>query len=91
LPGVALAAIVAVVAVAAAPAVAAIAPIPAMVIALLIGIALNPLARQPLYQAGEIGWITAILVVIAITATLAAGLLLVGDGGPGQPARHCRQ
>jgi uncharacterized integral membrane protein (TIGR00698 family) len=52
LPGVALAAAVAVAAVAAAPAVAAIAPIPAMVIALLIGIALNPIARQPLFQAG---------------------------------------
>ncbi len=52
MPGVALAAVVAVAAVAAAPAVAAIVPIPAMVIALLIGIALNPVARQPLFQAG---------------------------------------
>jgi uncharacterized integral membrane protein (TIGR00698 family) len=52
LPGLALSAAVAVLAVTAAPAVAPIAPIPAMVIALFIGIALNSLARRPLFQPG---------------------------------------
>jgi uncharacterized integral membrane protein (TIGR00698 family) len=52
LPGVALSALVAGAAVVAAPLVGRIIPIPAMVIALLMGIALNPLARQPLFQPG---------------------------------------
>jgi uncharacterized integral membrane protein (TIGR00698 family) len=52
LPGLALSAAVAVAATAAAPFVAPVAPIPAMVIALFIGIALNPLARRPLFQPG---------------------------------------
>ena len=52
LPGLALSALVAVVAVAVAPLVARLVPIPAMVIALFIGIALNPLARRPLFQPG---------------------------------------
>jgi uncharacterized integral membrane protein (TIGR00698 family) len=52
LPGVALSAAVAVAAVTAAPLVAPIAPIPAMVIALFIGMALHPLARRPLFQPG---------------------------------------
>jgi len=52
LPGLALSAAVAIAAVAAAPFVAPVAPIPAMVIALFIGIAVNPLARRPLFQPG---------------------------------------
>src|SRR5262249_34201367 len=52
LPGLALSAVVAVPATAAAPLVGRLVPIPAMVIALLIGIALNPLARRPLFQVG---------------------------------------
>jgi uncharacterized integral membrane protein (TIGR00698 family) len=52
LPGLLLSSLVAVAAVTAAPLVAAFAPIPAMVIALLIGIALNPLARRPWFQPG---------------------------------------
>ena len=52
LPGLALSALVAIAAVAVAPLVARLAPIPAMVIALFIGIALNPLARRPLFQPG---------------------------------------
>jgi uncharacterized integral membrane protein (TIGR00698 family) len=51
-PGLLLSTLVAIAAVAAAPLVAGLAPIPAMVIALLIGIALNPLARRPLFQPG---------------------------------------
>jgi uncharacterized integral membrane protein (TIGR00698 family) len=51
-PGLVLSALVAIAAVTTAPLVAGLAPIPAMVIALLIGIALNPLARRPLFQPG---------------------------------------
>src|SRR4051812_44577888 len=46
-PGVALATLVAIAAVAAAPLVARVFPIPAMVIALLFGIAFHPMARRP--------------------------------------------
>jgi uncharacterized integral membrane protein (TIGR00698 family) len=51
-PGLLLSTLVAITAVTAAPLVAGLAPIPAMVIALLIGIALNPLARRSLFQPG---------------------------------------
>lgn len=51
-PGVALSAAVAVAAVLAAPLVAKALPIPAMVIALIIGIALNSAARRPSFQPG---------------------------------------
>ena len=52
LPGLALAALVAIAALTAAPIIGRVAPIPAMVLALVIGIALNPLARQPLFHQG---------------------------------------
>ncbi len=52
LPGLALATLVAVAAVAMAPPLARLVPIPAMVIALVIGIALNPIACRPLLQTG---------------------------------------
>jgi uncharacterized integral membrane protein (TIGR00698 family) len=52
LPGLLLSALVAIAAVISAPAVAKVFPIPAMVIALVIGIALNPVARRPLFQPG---------------------------------------
>jgi uncharacterized integral membrane protein (TIGR00698 family) len=52
IPGVALSALVAAVAVALAPLVARAFPIPAMVIALAIGIVLNPIARRGLFQPG---------------------------------------
>ncbi len=52
LPGLLLSSLVAVAAVAAAPLVAKLVPIPAMVIALLIGIALNTVAERPLFQPG---------------------------------------
>lgn len=61
LPGIALSALVAVAAVAAAPVVGRFIPIPAMVIALLIGIALNPLARRALFQPGIIFCLKALL------------------------------
>jgi len=52
LPGLALSAMVAVVATLGAPFVARFAPIPAMVIALFVGIALNAVARRPAFQPG---------------------------------------
>jgi len=52
LPGLALSALVAVAALTFAPVIGRVAPIPAMVLALVIGIALNPLARQPLFLPG---------------------------------------
>ncbi len=52
LPGLMLSAAIALAAVQGAPYVARIFPIPAMVIALLIGIALHTLARRPLFQPG---------------------------------------
>lgn len=51
-PGVMLSALVAVLAVVGAPFVARIVTIPAMVLALLIGIALNPIAARPRFQPG---------------------------------------
>ena len=90
LPGVMLSSLVAVAAVAAAPLVAVVFPIPAMVIALLIGIALNSVAERPLFQPGIVfclktvlrwavallGATTAILVILAMAATLVAGFAL---------------
>jgi uncharacterized integral membrane protein (TIGR00698 family) len=52
LPGLILSALTAIAAVTAAPLLARLAPIPAMVIALVIGIALNPVARRPLFGPG---------------------------------------
>jgi uncharacterized integral membrane protein (TIGR00698 family) len=101
-PGVLLAGAVALVATALAPWVAAVAPIPAMVVALLIGITLNPVARRPVFLPGigfclkvllrwavallglrvalgeiiALGWTTAALVIVAMTMTIGAGLLL---------------
>jgi uncharacterized integral membrane protein (TIGR00698 family) len=102
LPGLLLSALVAVAAVAAAPVVAAVAPIPAMVVALLIGIALHPIAQRAMFQPGivfclktvlrwavallglrialgeiaALGSTLAILVVVAMAATLVAGFAL---------------
>jgi uncharacterized integral membrane protein (TIGR00698 family) len=52
LPGLVLSALVAVAAVATAPLVAKVLPIPAMVIALFIGITLNPIAHRPPFRSG---------------------------------------
>src|SRR5690348_15987548 len=51
-PGFLLSAMVAVVPVAGAPFVARVVPIPAMVLALLVGIALNRVAARPVFQPG---------------------------------------
>ena len=61
LPGLLLSSLVAAGAVTAAPVLAGVAAIPAMVIALLIGIALNPLARRPLFQSGIVFCLKTIL------------------------------
>jgi uncharacterized integral membrane protein (TIGR00698 family) len=61
LPGLLLSALVAVVAVIAAPLVGVLLPIPAMVIALLIGIALNPLAQRGSFQPGIVFCLKTIL------------------------------
>ncbi len=52
LPGLTLAALIAVLAVVGAPLAAKAIPLPAMLIALFLGVALNPLARQARFQAG---------------------------------------
>jgi len=81
-PGIGLSAAVAVAAVGAAPLVALAAPIPAMVIALIIGIALNPLAKREAFQPGIVfcvktllRWAVALLGLrIALGEIVALGL-----------------
>src|SRR5918998_6438556 len=81
-PGLGLSALVAIAAVAAAPLVAGIVPIPAMVIALIIGIALNPVAARPMFQPGItfsvkklLRWAVALLGLrIALGEIIALGL-----------------
>jgi uncharacterized integral membrane protein (TIGR00698 family) len=106
-PGIVLSALVAAVGYFAAPYVGRIAPIPAMVIALLVGIALNPIAARPAMQPGmdfcvrtvlrwavallglrvglgdiaALGAQTAILIIVAMIATLLAGLLFARWSG----------
>jgi uncharacterized integral membrane protein (TIGR00698 family) len=100
-PGFLFASLVAVLAVVGAPYVAKGITIPAMVLALLIGVVLNPIAARPVFQPGlvfcvktllrwavalmglrialgdiaALGLGTAVLVVIAMVATIAAGFL----------------
>jgi uncharacterized integral membrane protein (TIGR00698 family) len=81
-PGIALSAAVAVAAVLSAPLVARLFPIPAMVIALIFGIALNSLARRPAFQLGIVfcvktllRWAVALLGLrIALSEIAALGL-----------------
>ncbi|HEX2337057.1 MAG TPA: putative sulfate exporter family transporter [Hyphomicrobiaceae bacterium] len=61
MPGLLLSSFVAFAAVTTAPFVGVLVPIPAMVIALLIGIALNPLARRPWFQPGIVFCLKTIL------------------------------
>lgn len=60
-PGVALSAVVAIAAVVVAPFIAPLAPIPAMVVALLIGIAANRIAARPVFQPGLVLCVKTIL------------------------------
>jgi uncharacterized integral membrane protein (TIGR00698 family) len=64
-PGLLLSSVVALGAATAAPLTAEIFPVPAMVLALLIGIALNPVARRPLFQPG-IGFCLKTILPIAV-------------------------
>ena len=90
LPGLALSALVAVLALAGAPWIAKVFPIPAMVIALLIGIALNPIAQREWFQPGIVfclktllRWAVALLGLrialgdIAALGSLSAALVIV--------------
>jgi uncharacterized integral membrane protein (TIGR00698 family) len=107
LPGVALSAAVATAGYTAAPYVSKVAPIPNIVIALAVGIALNPIAVRPSTQPGmafcvrtvlrwavallglrvgvgeiaALGFGTAVLVVVAMMATIVSGFLLAKWGG----------
>jgi uncharacterized integral membrane protein (TIGR00698 family) len=81
-PGIALSAVVAVAAFVIAPFVARVAPIPAIVIALLIGVALNPIAARPTFHPGMtfcvkklLRWAVALLGLrIALGEIIALGL-----------------
>lgn len=101
-PGIGLSALVAATAVALEAVLGRALPVPAMVLALLVGILLHPLARQPRFAAGmswcvkrllrmaiallglrialgdivALGLPTAVMVILAMVATLAAGLFL---------------
>lgn len=101
-PGIVLSALVAAAGYIAAPYVAQVVPIPNMVIALVVGIALNPLAARPAMQPGmnfcvktllrwavallglrvglgdiaALGVETAILIVVAMVATVASGFIV---------------
>ncbi|WP_245431217.1 YeiH family protein [Rhodoplanes roseus] len=68
-PGLVLSAVVAIAAVALAPLVARVAPIPAMVLALLIGIAANRVAARPVFQPG---------LVLAVKTILRWAVALLG-------------
>ena len=106
-PGIALSAFVAVIAYLAAPYVARVVPIPAIVLALFAGMALNPLAMRPAMRPGmqfcvstllrwavallglrvglsdiaALGVETALLIVVAMIATIAAGFVLARWSG----------
>src|SRR5262249_52272754 len=86
LPGLLLSSLVALAATNVAPLIAGFLPIPAMVIALIIGIALNPLARRPSFQPGIVfclktvlRWAVALLGLrIALGDIAALGLTAAG-------------
>ncbi len=106
-PGILLSAVVAAIGYVAAPYVARVVPIPNMVIALVVGIALNPLAARAAVQPGmsfcvktllrwavallglrvglgdiaALGVQTAVLIVIAMAATVASGFLFARWSG----------
>jgi uncharacterized integral membrane protein (TIGR00698 family) len=107
LPGIAVSALVAIIGYVAAPYAARVVPIPAMVIALIIGMALNPIAARPLMQPGmnfcvrtllrwavallglrvalgdiaALGAETAILIVVAMAATVVSGFVFACISG----------
>jgi uncharacterized integral membrane protein (TIGR00698 family) len=85
-PGVALSAVVAATGYLAAPYVAPIVPIPSMVIALVIGIALNPLAARPGMQPGMAFCVRTVLRCAVALLGLRVGLSDIAALGPGTAA-----
>jgi len=85
-PGVALSAIVAIAGYLAAPYVARIVPIPNMVIALVIGIALNPLAARPAMLSGMRFCVSSVLRWAVALLGLRVGLADIAALGPGTAA-----
>ena len=85
-PGVAVSAIVAVIGYLAAPYVAHIVPIPNMVIALVVGIALNPVAARPAMQAGMAFCVRTVLRWAVALLGLRVGLADIAALGPGTAA-----
>jgi uncharacterized membrane protein YadS len=81
-PGVAMAAIVAAIGYAAAPYVAHVAPIPNMVIALVVGIALNPIAACPAMQPGMAFCVRTVLRWAVALLGLRVGLADIAALGP---------
>jgi uncharacterized integral membrane protein (TIGR00698 family) len=85
-PGVALSAVVAATGYLAAPYVAPIVPIPSMVIALVIGIALNPLAARPGMQPGMAFCVRTVLRCAVALLGLRVGMSDIAALGPGTAA-----
>ena len=85
-PGVALSALVAIAGYLAAPYVAPVLPIPSMVIALVIGIALNPLAARPAVQPGMAFCVRTVLRWAVALLGLRVGLGDIAALGPGTAA-----
>jgi uncharacterized integral membrane protein (TIGR00698 family) len=85
-PGVALSALVAVIGYVAAPYVAKVVPIPSMVIALVVGIALNPLAARPTVQPGMAFCVRTVLRWAVALLGLRVGLSDIAALGPGTAA-----
>jgi uncharacterized integral membrane protein (TIGR00698 family) len=81
-PGVALAAIVAAIGYLAAPYVAHVVPIPSMVIALVVGIALNPFAARPAMQPGMAFCVRTLLRWAVALLGLRVGLADIAALGP---------
>ena len=82
-PGVALSALVAGIGYLAAPFVAHVLPIPSMVIALVMGIALNPLAARPAVQPGMAFCVRTVLRVAVALLGVRVGLSDIAALGPG--------
>lgn len=82
-PGVILSAIVAAAGYLAAPYVARVVPIPSMVIALVIGIALNPIATRPATQSGMRFCVSTVLRWAVALLGLRVGLADIAALGPG--------
>ena len=82
LPGVAMSAVVAVIGYVAAPYVARVVPIPNMVIALIVGMALNPIAARPATQPGMAFCVRTVLRWAVALLGLRVGLADIAALGP---------